>query len=181
MHWHGSCLAWLFFPAIFSPALALFSDEAYHIDYHHALLGVPRPHTTFFHRPSVNSKGSLLYSLSEQGILGAINPKDGSIIWRQSLVDTESPKAHKSLLRAAAEGNNIYSAINGSIQAWDAAQGRLVWEQLGTSESKDLEVLDFKEAAKDILVLTTMRPTTRIIKKLAANSGELLWEFKDER
>lgn len=180
MLWHRSYFAWLL-PTIFSPALALFSDEAYHIDYHHALLGVPQQHTTFFHHPSVNSKGSLLYSLSEKGVLGAINPKDGSIIWRQSLVDTESSKAHKSLLRAAAEGNTIFSAINGRIQAWDAAQGRLLWEQLDTGESKDLQVLDLKETPGNILVLTVMRPTTGFIKSLAADSGKIVWEFKDER
>lgn len=181
MHWRASCLAWLFFSIIFSPALAVFSDEAYHIDYHHALLGVPQPETAFFHRPSANSKGSLLYSLSEKGVLGAINPKDGSIVWRQPLLDTECSEAHKGLLGAVAEGNTIFSAINGGVQAWDAAEGRLVWEQLGGGVSKDLEVLGLGGTAKDILTLTATRATTGIIRKLTADSGEILWEFKDER
>lgn len=181
MHWHASLLEGLIFSTIFSAALAVFSDEAYHIDYHHALLGVPQKHTTFFHRPSANSKGSLLYSLSEKGVLGAINPKDGSIIWRHSLVDEEYSNDRKGLLGAIPEGSIIFSAINGLVQAWDAAEGRLIWEQPGSGVSKDLVVTDFGGTANDILTLTAKNSTAGIVRKLAADSGEILWESKDER
>lgn len=176
-----SFLKWLIFSITLFPALAVFSDEAYHIDYHHALLGVPQQHTTFFHRPSPNSKGSLIYSLSEKGVLGAINPKDGAIIWRQSLVDTESSEIRKGLLGAVAEGSILFSAINGLVQAWDAAEGRMIWEQPGSGVSKDLVVLDTGGIAKDILTLTAETSSRAIIRKLAADSGEALWEFEDER
>ena len=180
MRWYGSFVTWLLSPAIILPALAVFSDEAYHIDYHHALLGVPQAHATFFHRPAANSKGSLLYSLSERGVLGAINPKDGSVVWRQSLLETESPVAHRGLLRAAAEGNTIFSAIDGCVRAWDAADGRLVWEQSAVGESKDLKVLDVGGTATHLLALN-VRATTGFVKKIAADSGNVLWEFEDER
>lgn len=181
MHWLGLYLACLFSPNIFLPALAVFSDEVYHIDYHHALFGVPQPHNTFFHRPSAHSKGSLLYSLSENGILGAINPKDGSIVWRQSLWGTDRPGAHKGLLRATAEGNTVFSAVNGALQAWDAAEGRLVWEQSYAGDATDLKVLDFGNASKGYLVLATESAATGTVTKLAADSGKILWEFQDER
>ena len=181
MRYYASVLAWLLFLIIRSPAFAVYIDEAYHTDYHHALLGVPQRHTTFFHRPSANSKGSLLYSLSEQGVLGAINPKDGSIVWRQLLTDAESTGAHKGLLQAGVGGDTIFSSINGIIQAWDAADGRLVWEQLEAGESKDMLVLDLDGRVKDILVLNLLRGTMVTVKKLAPDSGEIQWEYKDDR
>ena len=181
MRWHASFPQWLIFSTFFSPALTVFSDEAYHIDYHHTLLGAPQQHTTFFHRPQATSKGSLLYSLSEKGVLGAINPKDGSIVWRQSLADTECSKVRKGLLGALAEGNIIISAFNGLVQAWDAAEGRLLWEQPGSGVSEDLVVSDLGGTAKDILTLTAKTTTTVIIRKLAVHSGEILWEFEDDR
>lgn len=181
MRCYVSCLAWLLTSIVCLPALAVYIDEAYHTDYHHALLGVPQEHTTFFHRPSLNSRGSLLYSLSEKGVLGAINPKDGSVVWRQSLTDTESSEIHKGLLRAVVEGDTILSTIGGITQAWDAAEGRLVWEQLGAGESKDMLILDLDGRPRDVLILTVMRDTMGIVRKLGADSGEILWEFKDDR
>ena len=59
--------------------IAVFADEAWTVDYHHALLGEPREETTFFHQPNPISRASLIYSLSEEGVLGAINPRDGRI------------------------------------------------------------------------------------------------------
>jgi ER membrane protein complex subunit 1 len=181
MRYYVSCLSWFFTSIVCSPALAVYIDEAYHTDYHYALLGVPQQHTTFFHRPSANSKGSLLYSLSEKGVLGATNPKDGSIIWRQSLTDMESSEIHKGLLRAVVEGDTIFSAINGITQAWDAAEGRLVWEQLGAGESKDMVILDIDGRPKDILILNVMNATIGIVRRLDVDSGEILWQFKDNR
>ncbi len=54
---------------------AVFQDEVGHIDFHHELLGVPQSATTFFHRPRLDDKASLLYSLSDLGVLGAVNPQ----------------------------------------------------------------------------------------------------------
>ena len=60
----------LLIAAILSHAtFAVHQDEAYQIDFHHALLGIPQAHTSFFHKPSVDSKASLLYTLTEIGIV----------------------------------------------------------------------------------------------------------------
>src|SRR5271156_785894 len=64
---------------------AIFTDEAYHIDYHHALLGVPERHNLLFRRPHASSNASLLYAVSDKAVLGAINPRDGALLWRQPL------------------------------------------------------------------------------------------------
>lgn len=96
-------------------------------------------------------------------------------------MDKESSEIPKGLLGAITDGSIVFSAINGHVQAWDAAEGRLVWEQPGSGVSKDLVVLDLGGLVKDILTLTAERPTRAIIRKLAADSGKALWEFEDER
>ncbi|KAJ6132030.1 ER membrane protein complex subunit 1 [Penicillium samsonianum] len=64
----------LFFTACLSPATAIYSDEVNHIDFHHALLGAPSPDSTFFLKPSTSSNASLLYTLSDKLLVGAVNP-----------------------------------------------------------------------------------------------------------
>lgn len=172
--------AWLFVLSIQSLALAIFADEAYHIDYHHALLGTPQPHTTFFHRPSAISKASLLYTLSDKFVLGAINPKDGSIVWRQRLADGSSNDTGKAFLNAADGENTIYSAVDEGIQAWDAADGRLVWDWSGSGRTKALELFTAEGGQKHVLVLNE-EGKVGVVRKLAADTGEILWEIKDDR
>ena len=77
-------------------ALAVFEDEAYSVDYHHELLGLPQPHTTFFHRPRKDDKATLIYTLSDLGVLGAVHPGTGKVVWRQLLGEGDGflrPKA----------------------------------------------------------------------------------------
>jgi ER membrane protein complex subunit 1 len=68
--------------ALLAPARAIFEDDAYHIDFHHALIGLPKRDTTF-QKPYAASKASLLYAVSEDGVVGAVNPRDGQLVWRQ--------------------------------------------------------------------------------------------------
>ena len=156
---------------------AVYEDEAYKTDYHHALLGIPQSHTTFFHRPSVASKASLLYTLSEKLVLGAINPKDGLIVWRQHLAAGNSTS--KSFLRAEEGGGAIASAVNGEVQAWNAADGRLDWAWVGAGSIKGLE-LSSRKGYTDVLVLHE-EGSKGVVRKLASGSGNVVWEYKDER
>lgn len=162
-------------------AFAVFVDEAFEVDYHHALLGTPRQQSTIFHRPSAISKASLLYTISERGVLGAVNPKDGSIVWRQRLVDTAGNHTFKSFLSSSEGENTIYSGTNGDVQAWDAADGRQVWNYAGKGEIVDLQVLPLDNGQKNIITLTNHEGSARNIKKMAADSGEVIWDFQDNR
>ncbi|EEP78916.1 conserved hypothetical protein [Uncinocarpus reesii 1704] len=117
-------VASLFLASVVRLACAVIADEAYQIDYHHALLGTPQAHTTFFHRPSSSSGASLLYSLSEKSILGAVNPKDGSIVWRQNLTEYS---AGAGLLRAVDGEDAVISALGSDVSAWGASDGKLLW------------------------------------------------------
>lgn len=160
---------------------AIFADEAYQTDSHHALLGLPQAHTTFFHRPSAASKASLLYTLSEKLVLGAINPKDGAVIWRQRLADPAANYTTPGLLRAAEGGDTLLSAVGGKVQAWDATDGRLAWEWDGGDGTKVVDVALSAESGKYVLVLSEGKASSFVVKNLAADTGETLWESSDTR
>ena len=165
---------------VFSPLsiLGIFTDEAYQIDYHHSLLGLPQPHTTYFHRPSAASKASLLYTLSDKGVLGAINPKDGSVVWRQRLLDPLNNKQGNATLSSLEGVNTVYSAIGNQVQAWDAADGRLLWSFLGNGEVK---ALGYSEKREGVISLDEEAEQVGVVRKLAADTGKVVWEFRDER
>jgi ER membrane protein complex subunit 1 len=106
------------FATLLPTVLAVFQDEAWQVDYHHALLGLPQRHTTFFHRPQSSSKASLLYTLSELGLLGAINPKDGTLVWRQKL--QPGPQSNSSFLFAGDGHTSVVGGVDGQIASWSA-------------------------------------------------------------
>ena len=160
-------------------AFSIYSDEAYQLDYHHALLGIPQAHTTFFHRPSANSKASLLYTLSESGIVGAVNPKDGAVLWRQSLGKEERNLTGNGSLKAGEGLNSIFSALGGSVQAWDAVDGRLGWEWQGHGRVKALEVFKTNGDETEVLILSEEDGSNGIVRCFEAETGTFKWEYKD--
>lgn len=188
---------------------AVFADDAYHVDYHQALLGVPQPETTFFHRPSSSSSASLLYTISDQAILGAVNPKDGSLVWRQSLaggvqkpglvVEAVVELSEEEQLKAfsdtdSAEGGLLASDGSGfvlsyyasTVSKWDAMNGRLVWEKV---MPEGLHIINaqlvpssrdkMSSSEADIVVLYGIR--AGIIMRLDGSSGAVMWEHTDTR
>ncbi|KAK7536911.1 uncharacterized protein J3D65DRAFT_623766 [Phyllosticta citribraziliensis] len=160
-------------------ALAVFADDAYHVDYHYALLGAPQQHATFFHQPRADSKASLLYTISDKLILGAVNPRDGALVWRQNLSTSATGPA--GFLRAGEEQDTVVSALGGRVAAWDAADGRLAWSvDFKDAHVKDLEVLELPDAAnaaKDSIVLCGGSKST--VKRLDGQTGAVKWEFED--
>ena len=158
---------------------AIFADEAYQTDYHLPLLGFPQAHTTFFHRPSAASKASLLYTLSDRLILGAVNPKDGGVVWRQKLGGQVRNATTSGILKAPEGGNTLVSEVDGKIQNWDATDGRLVWELQNFGKVKDIETFAAKEDY-DVLALSEEGSDT-VVRRLAADNGDLIWEHRDAR
>lgn len=161
---------------------AIFEDDAYHIDFHYALLGLPRHDATFFQKPYGGSKASLLYSISENQTIGAINPKDGALVWRQHPVSEPRGKGH---LRAADEQDTVVSAAGNRVTAWSSSDGRLVWEtDVDGSTVEDLEILEqedgiTKDEAKDVIVLVS--GTSHGIKRLDGKTGRVKWTYEDSR
>ena len=172
----------LFLASLFiAPGAAVFVDEAYQIDFHHALLGFPEAHNTFFHRPSITSKAALIYTLSEKHIVGAINPKDGSLLWRQRLLEESQNITTTGLLKPGEGTDNVISAIEGVVQAWDAVDGRLVWESTDEGTVKALEVLAGTKYENDVLVAREVDGGKTSVKRLAAKTGEVKWSYEDVR
>ena len=166
--------------SVLPSSLAIFVDEAYNIDYQHALLGIPQARSTFFHRPSSSSNASLLYTISEKNILGAVKPKDGSIVWRQDL-SRSSPES-ASFLRAADGQDTVISAVGGEVAAWIASDGKQVWEnRFGSGPVVDLELAESSQdqPARDTIVLTGGK--AGVVRRLDGTNGNVRWEFKDDR
>ncbi|KAL8652463.1 MAG: hypothetical protein Q9210_002665 [Variospora velana] len=159
---------------LFRPLTATFADDAYHIDFHHVLLGIPQPRATFLHRPSATSKASLLYTLSNRSVLGAVNPRDGSVVWRQHL------GAGNGLLRPVFGKSIIISVVNRTVQAWDAAEGRLVWDWTSPDEITNLEISQYEGRGQGIYILTQGGGAEVSVRKLSEHSGALEWEYHDE-
>ena len=114
-------------------------------------------------------------------MLGAVNPKDGAVIWRQQLKDQAQNQTGLGLLKAAEGGDTLISAVGGDLRCWDATDGRLVWEQKEYGEVKSIEISTTVNGAKDVFVLSARDGGSATIKKRSADSGNLLWEFSDTR
>ncbi|KAI9684836.1 MAG: hypothetical protein M1829_000211 [Trizodia sp. TS-e1964] len=166
---------------IISYAAAVFVDDAYQSDFHLALMGIPQQSCTFFHRPHSASKASLLYTLSEKHILGAVNPKDGSLVWRQNLALFSN--GTQSFLKAGEGDATIVSALGSDVSSWDALSGKLVWSsRFAGASAKSLVVMELEDAHhagdKDVLVLFNQE-AGGIVRKLSGETGEVIWEYED--
>lgn len=184
MRWHGvvSALA-----VLLSTSSAIFADDAFHIDYHHALLGVPQSHTTFFHKPQASTNASLLYTISDKAVLGAINPKDGSVFWRQSLAGQPTDHTSSSFLVARERDGQVISGHGRTVSSWDALNGRLIWsynvpEGTIVQGLQPFPGLDASNAAiQDLVVLATSAVANahNVISRIAGDGSGLRWEHID--
>ncbi|PBP18684.1 DUF1620 domain protein [Diplocarpon rosae] len=155
--------------------LAVFVDEAYTVDYHHELLGLPQPHTTFFYRPRKEDKASLLYTLSDLGVIGSVHPGTGKVVWRQAI------GADKGFLRPVEGDSVVVSAAGHRVDAWDAMSGRASWGNVFTGIVKDLEVMESATSEnypKDILALFE-EDGKGLLRKLKGKNGDVVWEYKN--
>ena len=114
-------------------------------------------------------------------MLGAINPKDGAVIWRQRLADSAQNSTTSGLLKAGEGGDTLISAVNGKVQAWDATDGRLVWEWDGGNGTKVVDVTPSAEGGNHVLVLSEGESSSFVVRNLAADTGEVFWESSDWR
>ncbi|KAI1337115.1 DUF1620-domain-containing protein [Xylariaceae sp. FL0016] len=176
MHLSIQALSLSIFLALPATVRAVFQDEVGHIDYHHELLGVPQRETTFFHRPRPQEKASLLYTLSDLGVLGAVNPSSGAIVWRHLLNGNITDGGGH--LRAAEEETWLASALGSSVHTWDAFTGRNVWSLDFDGIVNDLEVMEMTETgSKDVLTLH-QEESSIVTRRIHGHEGRVVWEFK---
>ncbi|KAI1436974.1 DUF1620-domain-containing protein [Xylaria sp. CBS 124048] len=156
---------------------AVFHDEVGHIDYHYELLGVPQRETTFFHRPRTEEKASLLYTLSDLGVLGAVNPSNGAIVWRQLLAGNVTDGG--GFLRAAEDQAWLTGAYGSSVSSWDALTGRNIWSLDLDGVIKDLEVMELTErGGKDVLTLYEENGAV-VTRRIHGTEGRVVWEHRE--
>lgn len=157
---------------------AVYQDEVGDIDYHYELVGVPQIETTFFHRPRKDDRASLLYTLSDVGVLGAVNPGNGGVVWRHFLSDNITTGGGH--LRAADGENWLTSAIGSSVHVWNALSGRNIWSTDFTGSVKDLEVMELTEnGRKDVLALFEEEDGSSVLRRIHGQEGSVVWEFRD--
>lgn len=169
-----------------TPILAVLADEAYSVDYHHELLGLPLPQTTFFYRPIKDEKGSLLYTLSDVGVLGAVNPGSGVVVWRTLLNETYSldDAVHISVAREGrflrgVEGRNaVVSGFGGRVVLWEAGGGRQRWYGSFEGVIRDIEVIEAVDARpSEVLALFEEEGGKMLVRKLDGGNGDVVWEY----
>ena len=79
------------------------------------------------------------------------------------------------------DGENIVvTTVDGSVRAWDAAEGRLVWEWTGQGKARALEVVEMEGVGKDVIVIHE-EGQVGVARRLSAGTGEVKWKFRDER
>ncbi|KAF2019762.1 DUF1620-domain-containing protein [Aaosphaeria arxii CBS 175.79] len=166
--------------ACLAPAVAIFEDDAHHIDFHHALIGRPKHDATFFQKPYAGSKASLLYTISQNNTIGAVNPKDGTLVWRH--VPPADARGQTSL-RAGEDQDTVVSAVGDRVTAWSASDGRIVWDARTPGATvEDLEILEQEDGitnsdSKDPIVL--LSGAEQAIKRLDGKTGRVKWTFED--
>ncbi|PHH81800.1 hypothetical protein CDD82_7842 [Ophiocordyceps australis] len=159
---------------------AIFQDEVGEVDFHYALLGHPQPETTFFHRPRREDRASLLYTLSDIGILGAVNPSNGDLVWRHEIANKVT-SGEESFLRAPDGDDWVVAAHGSEVSAWNALTGRNVWHMDFGQRIRDVEILQLTETPrKDVLVLFDDEGVA-VLRRLHGTLGSVVWEFRDTR
>ncbi|KJZ75847.1 hypothetical protein HIM_04671 [Hirsutella minnesotensis 3608] len=162
-----------------SLAAAIFKDEVGDVDFHYPLIGIPQVETTFFHRPRKEDKASLLYTLSDIGLLGAVNPSNGDLVWRHQLGNDVTTTTGGGFLRAPEGENWVAAAYGSSVQAWSALTGRNIWRMDFKGEVKDVEILEMTETSrKDVLALFDEDGAT-VLRRLHGSLGTVVWEFRE--
>lgn len=171
---------------VVTPAWSVIQDEAFTVDFHHALLGLPQPHATFFHKPDAASNAALLYTLSDKGVVGAINPRDGNVLWRQSIAGQPLDSVENAFLVAGEDDGKILTAYGGQVTAWDASSGRLEWQHKVPGASKvtglqPVPVLGSSTdgAVQDAVLLTRSESAGYTVSRLGGDGSGARWSHKD--
>lgn len=79
----------------------------------------------------------------------------------------------------------MISAVGGGVKAWDALSGKLIWgNEFNDGETRDLEVAELESgkegrAVKDAVLLSGS--TEGVVRRLNGNTGDVMWEFRDDR
>ena len=114
--------------------LGLYEDQIGLFDWRQSYLGKVK--FSFFDVSTHSSKR--LFVGTESNVVGAINSRTGSIIWRQVLEESEG------VLDALLYRNNVLVSSSGNgkfLRSWDTGNGAILWESLArTASSSSKEI-----------------------------------------
>lgn len=96
-------------------------------------------------------------------------------------MNTAGNQTFKSCLSAGEGESFLFSAVNGEVQAWDAADGRQVWKHAVNGEVLDLKVLPGGKSPTDLVILSKHDKSAASVSLLTADTGKVLWTFYDDR
>ncbi|RKF74162.1 ER membrane protein complex subunit 1 [Golovinomyces cichoracearum] len=164
---------------IIPSAIAILADGAYDIDYHYDLLGLPLHDNTFFYRPRKDDKATLLYTLSDMSIIGAINPSTGKLVWRQKLPDRH--RNEKGFLRGIRGKGIVISGMGQKVDFWDSMSGISICNHEFSGVIRDLEVIEtaMGEKSTNNVVVLFEEEGQAVIRLINADSGDVIWEYRD--
>lgn len=105
--------------------LALYEDQQGTYDWYRAFMG--HISSASFH----SLKPRLFVGSQQSGIVGALNLRDGSILWRNQLPQQQGGHAHAHApLDTLLEHKKAFLSLSAhSLRAWDHTRGALMWEQ----------------------------------------------------
>ncbi|OBZ74558.1 ER membrane protein complex subunit 1 [Grifola frondosa] len=167
-----------------SVTLALHSSEAGVIDWHKSLVGVPLTgsHSTapLFHRTGVPNgpTQSVILAATENNVLAALSPVNGSLVWRHIFEDHDHVVAFR-------KHEDVVAAMSGpggaTLRVFDVMAGHLLLEKrLHTLESGRLfepstlgTAIEFGSSTSknDMFVLTN----GHILRRIDGSTGEIRW------
>lgn len=164
---------------------AIPADSAYHRDYHHALIGTPLRHSTFFFNPSSPpvGSGSRLYSISKNAAVGAVDLANGTTLWRQHEDNQDVHLGEDSLLlKPLFNRELVIGAIGDELSAWLATNGRIAWRRniAPGSSVVDIQGADDVRASEAFVLAQNANAKGSSVSRYS-DSGNLLWNFDDAR
>ncbi|KAL1894602.1 hypothetical protein Cpir12675_003589 [Ceratocystis pirilliformis] len=154
-------------------ASSIFVDEVGNIDFHYNLIGLPKPESTFFHKPTAEANRTLLYTVSDVGVLGALLPSDGSVLWRQYLA--QDGIESNGLLKPSPGEASVVSAYGSKVQTWSAFHGRNIWTREADGSVVDIAIASVAiDGRKDVFSLSKS-PKSFVVSRLNSLDGSLVW------
>ncbi|KAI0920704.1 hypothetical protein AcV5_010378 [Taiwanofungus camphoratus] len=178
---------WLWFIGLYvAQILALHLSEAGVVDWHKPFVGVPLVSSLStaptFHRLAKSGAAtqSVILTATSSNGLAALNPVDGSIVWRHIFEDNEHIIAYK-------ERDDVVAAVSGpggaTLRLLDALTGNLLLErrlhrpEFGRSFEPEAlgTAVEFEAGNKssDVFALSN----AYILRRIDGETGEIKWEW----
>ncbi|KAK4048457.1 hypothetical protein OIV83_004803 [Microbotryomycetes sp. JL201] len=165
----------LLFGAIWSTLCTTALANADSLDLHVPFIGAPAPAINvtqplhrFMHAQDAQTgrKRALLVTTTDAGVLAAVEPRNGSVAWRQRY-SADRPIAHD----ACSPARLVVSHGLARVDSVDAYYGRTIWTHQAHSQSGRVNVFCWAERNNHDVIIAT----DKVVQRLSGQSGEVHW------